>query len=45
MSGDYNYERFDAYVERGDEEPEFAAFPNMLHSRGAGAGRRVAAAR
>ena len=32
MSGDYNYERFDAYVERGEEEQEFGAFPNMLHA-------------
>ena len=32
MSGDYNYERFDAYVERGEEEREFGAFPNMLHA-------------
>ena len=31
MSG-YNYERFDLYVERGEDEPEFAAFPNMLHA-------------
>ena len=28
----YNYERFDAYVESGDDEREFAAFPNMLHA-------------
>jgi hypothetical protein len=28
----YNYERFDAYVENGDEEREFAAFPNVLHA-------------
>jgi hypothetical protein len=27
----YNYERFDAYVARGGEEAEFAAFPNHLH--------------
>jgi hypothetical protein len=29
---DYNYERFDAYVESGREEREFSAFPNMLHA-------------
>ena len=28
----YNYEHFDAYVESGDDEREFAAFPNMLHA-------------
>jgi hypothetical protein len=28
----YNYERFDAYVESGEDEREFAAFPNMLHA-------------
>ncbi len=28
----YNYERFDVYVESGDDEREFAAFPNMLHA-------------
>ena len=32
MSTAYNYERFDLYVERGDDEREFAAFPNMLHA-------------
>ena len=26
----YNYERFDAYVESGEDAREFAAFPNML---------------
>ncbi len=31
MSG-YNYERFDAYVESGEDAREFAAFPNMLHA-------------
>ena len=30
--GGYNYERFDAYVERGDDAREFGAFPNMLHA-------------
>ena len=30
--GGYNYEHFDAYVESGDDEREFAAFPNMLHA-------------
>ena len=28
----YNYERFDAYVEQGEEEQEFGAFPNLLHA-------------
>ena len=28
----YNYERFDAYVESGEDAGEFAAFPNMLHA-------------
>ena len=28
----YNYERFDTYVESGDDEREFGAFPNMLHA-------------
>ena len=28
----YNYERFDAYVESGEDAREFAAFPNMLHA-------------
>jgi hypothetical protein len=32
VSDAYNYERFDAYVERGEEEQEFGAFPNMLHA-------------
>lgn len=31
MSG-YNYEHFDAYVESGEDEREFGAFPNMLHA-------------
>ena len=31
MNVPYNYERFDAYVERGEEEREFGAFPTMLH--------------
>ncbi len=31
MSG-YNYARFDAYVESGEDEREFAAFPNLLHA-------------
>lgn len=29
MSAAYNYERFDAYVESGEDEREFGAFPNM----------------
>jgi hypothetical protein len=28
----YNYKHFDAYVESGVDEREFAAFPNMLHA-------------
>jgi len=32
VSRPYNYERFDAYVERGDDEREFGAFPNVLHA-------------
>ncbi len=28
----YNYERFDAYVESGEDEREFGAFPNQLHA-------------
>lgn len=30
--GGYNYEHFDAYVESGEDEREFAAFPKMLHA-------------
>ena len=33
MAG-YNFERFDAYVETGEDEREFGAFPNMLHAGG-----------
>jgi hypothetical protein len=29
---DYNYERFDRYVESGEDEREFGAFPNALHA-------------
>ena len=32
MSGAYNYERFDEYVENGLDEREFGAFPNLLHA-------------
>ena len=32
MSAAYNYERFDAYVESGEDEHEFGSFPNMLHA-------------
>jgi hypothetical protein len=32
VSAAYNYERFDAYVETGDDEREFGAFPNILHA-------------
>jgi hypothetical protein len=28
----YSYESFDAYVESGEDEREFGAFPNMLHA-------------
>jgi hypothetical protein len=28
----YNYEHFDAYVESGEDEREFSAFPNLLHA-------------
>jgi hypothetical protein len=28
----YNYERFDGYVESGDDEREFGAFPHSLHA-------------
>jgi hypothetical protein len=28
----YNYARFDDYVEHGDEQREFAAFPDLLHA-------------
>jgi hypothetical protein len=31
VSQAYNYENFDAYVESGEDEREFGAFPNMLH--------------
>lgn len=30
--GAYNYEHFDAYVEAGEDELEFGAFPNALHA-------------
>ena len=32
MSAAYNYERFDAYVEGGEDEREFGAFPELLHA-------------
>jgi hypothetical protein len=32
VSAAYNYERFDAYVEGGQDEREFGAFPNMRHA-------------
>ena len=32
MSPAYNYERFDEYVESGEDEREFGAFPGMLHA-------------
>jgi hypothetical protein len=28
----YNYAHFDLYVESGEDEREFGAFPNMLHA-------------
>ena len=30
--GAYNYEHFDRYVESGEDEREFSAFPNALHA-------------
>ena len=30
--GAYNYDRFDLYVETGEDEWEFGAFPNALHA-------------
>jgi len=32
VSGAYNYERFDEYVEIGVDEREFGAFPSLLHA-------------
>jgi hypothetical protein len=32
VSAPYNYERFDEYVESGEDEREFGAFPGMLHA-------------
>jgi hypothetical protein len=32
VSAAYNYERFDVYVESGEDEREFGAFPNALHA-------------
>jgi hypothetical protein len=32
VSPAYNYERFDEYVESGEDEREFGAFPGMLHA-------------
>jgi hypothetical protein len=29
---DYNYEHFDAYVERGADERDFGCFPDTLHA-------------
>jgi hypothetical protein len=28
----YNYERFDAYVESGEDDREFGAFASVLHA-------------
>lgn len=33
-TADYNYARFDDYVEHGGEQREFAAFPDVLHAGG-----------
>jgi hypothetical protein len=32
VTGPYNYERFDEYVESREDEREFGAFPNALHA-------------
>jgi hypothetical protein len=32
VSVPYNYDRFDVYVESGEDEHEFGTFPNMLHA-------------
>jgi hypothetical protein len=32
VSAAYNYERFDGYVESGDELREFGAFPDLPHA-------------
>jgi hypothetical protein len=32
VSTAYNYERFDTYVESGEDEREFGAFAHMLHA-------------
>jgi len=32
VSAAYNYERFDEYVESGEDEREFGAFPSTLHA-------------
>jgi hypothetical protein len=32
VSGAYNYDRFDEYVESGFDEREFGAFPDLLHA-------------
>jgi hypothetical protein len=32
VSAAYNYERFDAYVESGEDEREFGAFPELLRA-------------
>jgi hypothetical protein len=32
VSAAYNYERFDAYVQSGEDEREFGAFPSRLHA-------------
>jgi hypothetical protein len=32
MPGEYNYNRFDEYVESGEDEIEFSSFPDHLHA-------------
>jgi hypothetical protein len=32
MPDRYNYDRFDEYVESGEDQIEFSAFPNHLHA-------------
>ena len=32
MPAKYNYDRFDDYVESGEDHTEFSAFPNHLHA-------------
>ena len=32
QAAEYNYDRFDLYVQDGAEQREFSAFPNHLHA-------------